>query len=89
MTAGAMDEFRIGNELVEEVKISHSLGQISVESSCKKEINRRLTLERTVMMNLTKIWKSRDVKIKTKTRLVKALVFPVMLYGCEAWTVRK
>jgi len=56
---------------------------------CSHEIKRRLLLERKVMTNLDSIFKSRDITLPTKVRLVKAMVFPVVMYGCESWTVRK
>ena len=75
-------------ELIEDVSSFTFLGtNVNKESSCKEEICRRLTLEKTALMNLTEIWKSWDVEIKTEMRLGEALVFPVTLYGCEA--VRK
>ena len=57
--------------------------------SCSHEIKRRLLLGRKVMTNLDSIFKSRDTTLPTKVRLVKAMVFPVVMYGCESWTVKK
>ena len=67
-----------------------SLGsKITEDSGCCHEIKRRLLLGRKVMTNLDSIFKSRDVTLLTKVRLVKAMVFPVVMYGCESWTVKE
>src|SRR5574339_324244 len=63
--------------------------KITADGDCSHEIKRRLLLERKVMTNLDSILKSRDVSLPTKVRLVKAMVFPVVMYGCESWTVKK
>ena len=63
--------------------------KITADGDCSHEIKRRLLLERKVMTNLDSILKSRDITWPTKVRLVKALVFLVVMYGCESWTVRK
>ena len=63
--------------------------KITADAACGYEIKRRLLLERKVMTNLDSILKSRDVTLPTKVRLVKAMVFPVVMYGCESWTVKK
>ena len=63
--------------------------QITVDGDCNHEIKRRLLLGRKVMTNLDSILKSRDVTLPTKVHLVKALVFPVVMYGCESWTIKK
>ena len=68
---------------------SRLLGEISITSDCSHEIKRRLLLGRKVMTNLDSIFKSRDITLPTKVRLVKAMVFPVVMYGCESWTVKK
>ena len=62
---------------------------ITADGDCSNEIKRRLLLGRKVMTNLDSIFKSRDVTLPTKVHLVKALVFPVVMYGCESWTVKK
>ena len=62
---------------------------ITADGDCSHEIKRRLFLRRKVMTNLESIYKSRDITLLTKVRLVKAMVFPVVMYGCESWTVRK
>ena len=63
--------------------------KITVDGDCSHEIKGRLLLERKVMTNLDSIFKSRDITLPTKVRLVKAMVFPVVMYGCESWTVKK
>ena len=63
--------------------------KISSDGDCSREIERRLLLGRKVMTNLDSILKSRDITLSTKVRIVKAMVFPVVMYGCESWTVKK
>ena len=63
--------------------------KITADSDCRHEIKRCLLLGRKVMTNLDSIFKSRDIALPTKVRLVKAVVFPVVMYGCEIWTVKK
>ena len=63
--------------------------KITADGDCSHEIKRRLLLGRKVMTNLDSIFKSRDITLSTKVRLVKAMVFPVVMYGCESWTVKK
>ena len=63
--------------------------QITADDDCSHEIKRRLLLGRKVMTNLDSIFKSRDITLPTKICLVKAMVFPVVMYGCESWTVKK
>ena len=63
--------------------------RITADGDCSHEIKRRLLLGRKVMTNLDSIFKSRDITLPTKVRLVKAMVFPVVMYGCESWTVKK
>ena len=63
--------------------------KITADGDCSHEIKRRLLLERKVVTNLDSIFKSRDITLPTKVRLVKAMVFPVVMYGCESWTVKK
>ena len=65
------------------------VSKITVDGDCSHEIKRRLLLGRKVMTNLHSIFKSRDITLPTKVRLVKAMVFPVVMYGCESWTVKK
>ena len=63
--------------------------KITADSDCSHEIKRRLLLGRKVMSNLDSMFKSRDITLPTKVHLVKAMVFPVVMYGCERWTVKK
>ena len=63
--------------------------KITADGDCSHEIKRHLLLGRKVMTNLDSIFKSRDITLLTKVRLVKAIVFPVVMYGCESWTVKK
>ena len=63
--------------------------KITADGDCSHEIKRRLLLGRKVMTNLDSIFKSRDITLPTKVRLVKAMVFPVVMYGCESWTAEK
>ena len=63
--------------------------KISADGDCSHEIKTRLLLGRKVMINLDSIFKSRDITLPTKVRLVKAMVFPVVMYGCESWTIKK
>ena len=63
--------------------------KITVDGDCSHEIKRRLLLGKKVMTNLDSILRSRDITLPTKVRLVKAIVFPIIMYGCESWTVKK
>ena len=63
--------------------------KITADGDCSHEVKRRLLLGRRVMTNLDSILKSRDITLSTKVRLVKAMVFPVVMYGCESWTIKK
>ena len=65
------------------------LQMVTTDGDCSREIKRRLLLGRKVMTNLDSIFKSRDITLPTKARLVKAMVFPVVMYGCESWTIKK
>ena len=78
------------NETVETVS-DFILGgfKITADGNCSHEIKRRLLLRRKVMTNLDSIFKSRDITLPTKFHLVKAMVFPVVMYGCESWTIKK
>uniref|UniRef100_A0A8C0A6Y1 RNA-directed DNA polymerase n=1 Tax=Bos mutus grunniens TaxID=30521 RepID=A0A8C0A6Y1_BOSMU len=82
--------WEIDGETVETVSDFIFLGsKITADGDCSHEIKRHLLLERKVMTNLDSIFKSRDITLPTKVRLVKAMVFPVVMYGCESWTVKK
>ena len=63
--------------------------KITADGDCSRGIKRNLLLGRKVMTNLDSIFKSRDITLSTKVRLVKAMVFPVVMYGCESWTIKK
>ena len=77
-------------ETVETVSDSIFLGsKITADGDCSHEFKRRLLLGRKVMTNLNSIFKSRDITLTTKVRLVRAMVFPVVMYGCESWAVKK
>ena len=71
------------------VRLYFGGSKITVDGDCSHEIKRRLLLGRKVMINLDSMLKTRDVTLSTKVRLVKAMVFPVVMYGCESWTVKK
>ena len=89
---GIQSHHFMGNrwETVETVADFSFLGsKISADGYCSHEIKRCLLLERKVMTNLDSIFKIRDITLPTKVHLVKAMVFPVVMYGCESWTVRK
>ena len=90
MASGPITSWEIDGEIVETVS-DYFLGgsKITADGDCSHEIKRRLLLGRKVMTNLDSIFKSRDITLPTKVRLVKAMVFPVVMYGCESWTVRK
>ena len=80
----------IDGETVETVSDFIFLGsKITADGDCSHEIKRRLLLGRKIMTNLDSILNSRDITLPTKVRLVKAMVFPVVMYGCESWTVKK
>ena len=90
MASGPITSWEIDGETVEKVADFIFLGsKISADGDCSHEIKRCLFLGRKVMTNLDSIFKSRDTLLSTKVRLVKAMVFPVVMYGCESWTVKK
>ena len=90
MASGPMPSWKIDGETMETVADFIFLGsKIAADGDCSHEIKRRLLLGRKVMTNLDSILKSRDITLPTKVRLVKAMVFPVVMYGCESWTIRK
>ena len=90
MASGPITSWQIDGETVETVT-DFILGgsQITADGDCSNEIKRRLLLERKVMTNLDSILKSRDITLPTKICLVNAMVFPVVMYECESWTIRK
>ena len=90
MASGPITSWEIDGETVETVSNFIFLGsKITANGDCSHEIKRRLLLGRKVMTNLDSILKSRDITFPTKVCLVKAMVFPVVMYGCESWTVKK
>ena len=90
MASGPITSCKIDGETVETVS-DFILGssKITADGDCSHEIKRCLLLERKVMINLDSIFKSRNITLPTKVRLVKAMVFPVVMYGCESWTIKK
>ena len=90
MASGPITSWQIDEETMEAVTDFIFLGsKTTANGDCSHEIKRRLLLGRKVMTNLDSIFKSRDIALPTKVRLVKAMVFPVVMYGCESWTVKK
>ena len=90
MASGPITSWEIDGETVETVS-DFILGgsKITADGDCSHEIKRHLLLGRKVMTNIDSILKSRDITLPTKVRLVKVMVFPVVMYGCESWTVKK
>ena len=90
MASGPITSWEIDGERVETVADFILLGsKITADGDCSHEIKRHLLLGRKVMTNLDSVLKSRDITLPTKVCLVKAMVFPVVMYGCESWTVKK
>ena len=90
MTSGPITSWEIDGETVETVSDFTSWGsKITADGDCSHEIKRRLLLGRKVMTNLDSILKIRDITLPTKVHLAKAMVFPVVMYACESWTVKK
>ena len=90
MASGPITSWQIDGETVETVADFIFLGsKITADGDCSHEIKRRLLLGRKVMTNLDSILKSRDITLSTKVHLVKAMVFLVVMYGCESWTIKK
>ena len=93
MASGPITSWEIDGESVETMETVSDFiflgSKITADGDCSHEIKRRLLLGRKVMTNLDSIFKSRDTTFPTKVRLVKAMVFPVVMYGCESWTVKK
>ena len=91
MASGPITSWEIDGEIVEET-VSNFIflgSKITADGDCSHEIKRRLLLGRKVMTNLDNIFKNRDITLPTKVCLVKDMVFPVVMYGCESWTVKK
>ena len=90
MACGPITSWQIDGETTETVRDFIFLGsKITADDDCSHEIKRRLLHGRKVMTNLDSILKSRDITLPTKVRLAKAIIFPVVMYGCESWTVKK
>ena len=90
MASGTITSWQIDGETVETVADFIFLGsKVTADGDCSHEIKRRILLGRKAMTNLDSILKSRDISLPTKVRLVKAMVFPVVMYRCESWTIKK
>ena len=90
MTSGAITPWQIDGETIETVRdFTFLASKITADGDYSYEIKRHLLLGRKVMTNLDSMLKSRDVTLPTKVHLVKAMVFPVVMYGCESWTIKK
>ena len=90
MASGPITSWQIDGETMETVRYVILVGsKITADGDCSHEIKRRLLLGRKVMTNLDSLLKRRDITLSTKVHLVKAMVFPVVMYGCESWTIRK
>ena len=90
MASSPITSWQIEEETMETVRDFILLGsKITADGDCSHEIKRRLLLGRKTITNLDSIFKSRDITLSTKVHLVKAMVFPVVMYGCESWTVKK
>ena len=87
MASGPVTSWQIDGETVADFIFLGS--KITADGDCSHEIKRHLLLGRKAMTNLDSIFKSRDITLPTKVRLVKAMVFPVAMYGCESWTIKK
>ena len=90
MASSPITSWQIDGETVETVTGFIFLGsKITTDGECSHEIKRRLLLGRKVMTNLDSIWKSRDITLSTKVHLIRAMVFPVVMFGCESWNIKK
>ena len=90
MASGSITSWQIDGETMETVTdFIFLVSKITTDGDCSHEIKRRLLLGRKVMTTLDSILKSRDITLPTKIHLVKAMVFPVVMYGCESWTIKK
>ena len=90
MASGPITSWKIDGETLETVSDFIFWGsKNTADGDCSHEIKRRLVLGRKVMTNLDSLFKSRDITLPTKVHLVKAMIFPVVMYGCESWTVKK
>ena len=89
MASGPITSWQIDGETVESERLYLGVSKITADGDCSHEIKRCLLLGRKVMTNLDSILKSRDITLPTKVCLVKAMVFPIVTYGCESWTIKK
>ena len=90
MASGPITSWHIDGETMETVTdFTFLVSKITADGDCSHEIKRCLLLGREAMTNLDSIWKSRDITLLTKVHIVKAMVFPVVMYGCESWTINK
>ena len=90
MASGSITSWQIDGETVEIVSdFIFGGSKIIADDDCSQQIKRCLLLGRKVMSNLESIFKSRDITLSTKVRLVKAMIFPVVMYGCESWSIKK
>ena len=87
MSSGPITSWQVDGETVADFILGGS--KITADGDCSHEIRRHLLLRRKVMTNLESVLKSRDITLSTKVSLVKAMVFPVVMYGCESWTIKK
>ena len=87
MASGPITSWQIDGETVSDFSLGGS--KITADVDCSHEMKRHLLLGRNVMTNLDSILKSRDITLSTKVHLVKAIIFPVVMYGCESWTIKK
>ena len=89
MTSGPITSWQIDGETVPVAGFTFGTSKITADGDCSHETKRRLLLGRKVISNLDSIFKNRDISLPTKVHAVKAMVFPVVMYGCEIWTVKK
>ena len=90
MASGPITSWKIDGETVETVSdFIFGGSKITADGDCSHEIKRRLLLGRKIMTNLASVLKGKDITLPTKVRLVKAMIFPVVMYGCESWTIKK
>ena len=89
MASGPITSWEIDGKQQKQCQTIFLCSKITADGECSQEIKRRLLLGRKVMTNLDSIFKSRDITLPTKVCLVQAMVFPVVMYGCESWTVKK
>ena len=89
MASSSITSWQIDGEIVETVRLYYLGSKITADGDCSHEIKRRLLFGRKAMTNQDSILKSRDITLPAKVHIVKAMVFPVIMYGCESWTIKK